>query len=208
MPTGFELSWVADRGDDRRRRNDANTRNAGKPTAGLHLASNTPEVVVNARELFADRAKFLDEMAQCSSRQQWHSTVLLVFHDQRQHADIMSACGCDEAQLGQAIRYVLSRWDGLCRFVDDGRFEIDNNIVERSIRPIALTRKNALFAGSDGGAEHWAVVASLIETCKLCNVDPQVYLADTITRIVNDHPNSRLDDLMPWRYATATEPVG
>ena len=60
-----------------------------------------------------------------------------------------------------------SRWEGLTLFIDDGSIELDNNIVERSIRPIALTRKNALFAGSDGGAEHWAIVASLIETCKI-----------------------------------------
>jgi hypothetical protein len=61
---------------------------------------------------------------------------------------------------------------GLTRFMDDGRIELDNNTVERSIRPIALNRKNALFAGSDGGAEHWATIASLIETCKLNDIDP------------------------------------
>ena len=87
-------------------------------------------------------------------------------------------------------------------FLDDGRVEIDSNVVERSIRPLALTRKNALFAGSDGGAEHWAVVASLIETCKLIAVEPQTYLADVITRIVNSHPQSRLDELLPWAYPT------
>jgi transposase len=113
-----------------------------------------------------------------------------------------------KTKLAEAIRYVLSRWEGLCRFIDDGRVEIDSNIVERSIRPIALTRKNALFAGSDGGAEHWAVIASLVETCKLSSVDPQAYLADTITRIVNEHPNSRLDELMPWNYAGPAAPVG
>ena len=79
--------------------------------------------------------------------------------------------------------------------------EIDSNVVERSIRPLALTRKNALFAGSDGGAEHWAVVASLIETCKLIGVEPQGYLTDVITRIVAGHPQSGLDDLLPWAYA-------
>ena len=73
-------------------------------------------------------------------------------------------------------------------------------MVERAIRPIALNRKNALFAGSDGGGEHWAVIASLIETCKLIGVEPQTYLADVITRIVNGHPNSRIDDLLPWAY--------
>ena len=65
---------------------------------------------------------------------------------------------------------------------------------------MALNRKNALFAGSDGGAEHWAVIASLIETCKLLGVEPHGYLADVITRIVNGHPQSRLDDLLPWVY--------
>ena len=74
------------------------------------------------------------------------------------------------------------------------------NVVERSIRPIALNRKNALFAGSDGGGEHWGVIASLIETCKLNNVDPQAYLTDVITRIVNNHPSSRIDELLPWAY--------
>ena len=105
-----------------------------------------------------------------------------------------------KTKLAEAIRYALSRWDGLTRFLDDGRIEIDSNVVERSIRPIALNRKNALFAGSDGGGEHWAVIASLIETCKLTGVDPQNYLADVIAKIVNGHPNSRIDELLPWAY--------
>jgi hypothetical protein len=107
-----------------------------------------------------------------------------------------------KTKLAKAIRYALSRWNGLTRFIDDGRIEIDSNIVERSIRPIALNRKNALFAGSDGGGEHWAVIASLIETCKLNGVDPHDYLTDVITRIVNGHPNSRIAELLPWAYAT------
>lgn len=106
-----------------------------------------------------------------------------------------------KSKLAEAIRYALLRWHGLCRFLDDGRIEIDNNVVERTIRPLALTRKNALFAGSDGGAEHWAVVASLVETCKLNGIEPQGYLTDVITRIVAGHPQSRLDDLLPWAYA-------
>jgi transposase len=105
-----------------------------------------------------------------------------------------------KTKLAAAIRYTLSRWQGLCLFLEDGHIEIDNNVVERSIRPLALTRKNALFAGSDGGAEHWAVIASLIETCKLIGVEPYAYLADVITRIVDSHPNSRLDELLPWTY--------
>jgi transposase len=105
-----------------------------------------------------------------------------------------------KGKLADAIRYALSRWKGLTRFIDDGRIELDNNAVERSIRPIALNRKNALFAGSDGGAEHWAVVASLIETCKLNDVDPLAYLTDVLIRIVSGHPNSEIDQLLPWAY--------
>jgi transposase len=108
-----------------------------------------------------------------------------------------------KSKLAEAIRYALSRWGGLTRFLDDGRIEIDNNVVERSIRPIALNRKNALFAGSDGGAEHWAVIASLVETAKLNGVDPHAYLADVIARIVAGHPQSRLDELLPWNRARA-----
>lgn len=105
-----------------------------------------------------------------------------------------------KTKLAEAIRYALSRWEGLCLFLDDGRIEIDSNIVERSIRPIALTRKNALFAGSDGGAETWAIVATLIECCKLVDVEPYAYLTDVITKIVNGHLNSQLDELLPWAY--------
>ena len=109
-----------------------------------------------------------------------------------------------KTKLAEEIRYALSRWAGLSRFVDDGRIEIDSNVVERTIRPIALNRKNALFAGSDGGAEHWAVIASLIETCKLNSVDPYAYLAATITKIVNGHLNAGLDELLPWTYPVVT----
>lgn len=108
-----------------------------------------------------------------------------------------------KSKLAEAIRYALARWAGLAHFLDDGRVEIDSNVVERSIRPIALNRKNALFAGSDGGGEHWATIASLIETCKLNGVDPYAYLADVITRIVTGHPQNKLDDLLPWAYAPA-----
>lgn len=74
---------------------------------------------------------------------------------------------------------------------------VDNNAVERSIRHIALNRKNAPFAGSDGGAEHGAAIASLIETCKLNDTDPLACLTDVLTRIVNSHPNSEIDQLLP-----------
>ena len=76
-----------------------------------------------------------------------------------------------------------------------------HNIVERGMRPIVLNRKNALFAGHDQGAENWAAIASLVETCKLHGVDPQAYFADVLTKLVNLWPASRLDELMPWAWA-------
>lgn len=84
-----------------------------------------------------------------------------------------------KSRLAEAIRYAVTRWDGLVLFLEDGRIELDNNSVERSIRPLALSRKNALFAGSDQGGEHWAVIAALIETCKLNKVNPEAWLTQT-----------------------------
>ena len=99
-----------------------------------------------------------------------------------------------------AIRYALNHWDGLERFVDDGRIELDTNCVERAMRPVALSRKNSLFAGSNEGAASWAAVASLVETCKLNDVEPHGYLTDLLTRLVQGWPNARLDELMPWNW--------
>ena len=113
-----------------------------------------------------------------------------------------------KATIAGAMRYTLSRWDGLTRFLDDGRIEIDSNVVERAIRPIALGRKNHLFAGSDGGGEHWAVIASLIETCKMNGVNPQAYLRDVLARIVARHPMGRIDDLLPFAYVSSSQGCG
>jgi transposase len=99
-----------------------------------------------------------------------------------------------------AIRYALSRWTGLTRFLDDGRIELDNNAIERAMRPIALNRKNSLFAGSDDGAHHWAILATLIECCKLHDVNPQAYLEDVLTRLVNGHPQNQIDQITPWAW--------
>lgn len=102
--------------------------------------------------------------------------------------------------LAEAIRYALVRWTALCRFLDDGRIELDTNAVERAIRPIALGRKNHLFAGSDGGAGRWATVCSLIATAKLNDVEPYAYLKDLLQRLTDGYPVSRLDELLPWNW--------
>ena len=115
-----------------------------------------------------------------------------------------------EAQLGripnpgglaEAIRYTRARWPALSRFLDDGRIELDNNPVERAIRPVALGRKNHLFAGSDGGGERWGTVCSLIATARLNDVEPYAYLRDVLRRMADGYPVNRLDDLLPWNWS-------
>ncbi len=98
------------------------------------------------------------------------------------------------------MAYIAKYRDGLGRFLTDGRIEFDNNTVERTIRPIALNRKNALFAGHDAGAENWAVIASLIETGKMNGVAPHALLANMLTSIVIGHKQSQIDGLLPWNY--------
>ena len=98
--------------------------------------------------------------------------------------------------LAGAIRYALARWPALCRFLDDGRVDLDNNAVERAIRPVALGRKNHLFAGSDGGADRWAIVASILATAKHDGIEPYAYLE----RMTLGHPANRIDELLPWNW--------
>jgi transposase len=109
--------------------------------------------------------------------------------------------------LAVDIRYALSHWDGLTRFLEDGRLELDTNPVENAIRPVALTRKNALFAGHEVGAENWALLASIVATCKLNDVNPVAYIAETLQAILNGHPQSRIVDLMPWCFRKASTPL-
>lgn len=102
--------------------------------------------------------------------------------------------------LAKAMRYALNRWQGLVAFLDDGRIELDNNTVERAMRPIALGRKNHLFAGSDGGGEHWAILVSIIETCKLNAIDPEAYLTWLFGKLALKRRMADIDELLPWTY--------
>jgi transposase len=108
------------------------------------------------------------------------------------------------SDLAVAIRYALSRWEALTRYVADGRLEIDNNPVERAIRPLALGRKNWLFAGSDTGGQRAAAIDSLIATAKLNELDPEAYLRRVLERIA-DHPVSRVAELLPWNLPSDAE---
>ena len=105
-----------------------------------------------------------------------------------------------KSTLAGAFRYALAHWRALTRYLDDGRLEIDNNLAENALRPICLGRKNYLFAGSDAGGEHAALLYSLLVTCRLNDIDPYAYLSDILARIA-DHPISRVDELLPFKWA-------
>ena len=99
--------------------------------------------------------------------------------------------------LAEAVRYALGRWPALTRYCDDGRLEIDNNAAERALRPVALGRKNYLFAGSDPGGDRAAAMYTLLGTAKLNGLDPEAYLRHVLARIA-EHPINRIDALLPW----------
>ena len=105
-----------------------------------------------------------------------------------------------KSRLGEKLAHIHRHWDGLQTFLQAGRVEIDSNAVENLIRPIALTRKNALFAGHDEGGRTWGRIASLIETAKVNGVEPFAYLKATLEAIAGGHPQSRIDDLLPWNF--------
>ncbi len=102
-----------------------------------------------------------------------------------------------KSSLADALRYSLSRWDALTRYTTDGRLDICNNAAERAIRPLAIGRKNWMFAGADSGGERAAVMYTIIETAKLNGIDPEAYLRALVARIA-DHPAKRIGELLPW----------
>ena len=103
-----------------------------------------------------------------------------------------------KVRMAVAIDHMLKRWP-VTRFLDDGRICLSNNAAERSIRPIAVGRRNWTFAGSDTGGHRAAALYTLIETAKLNGIDPQAWLADVLARLP-DHPARRIDDLLPWNW--------
>ncbi len=141
------------------------------------------------RDLYAIEAEIrgCDPATRLAIRQDRSAPILAHIDDWLAHHRARASA---KSPLGEALAYIAKYRDGLGRFLTDGRVEIDSNTVERTIRPIALNRKNALFAGHDAGAENWAVIASLIETCKMNGVDPHAWLTATLTAIVRGHKQS------------------
>ena len=108
-----------------------------------------------------------------------------------------------KSDVALAINYALGRWAALLHYCGDGGVEIDNNAAERSLRAVALGRKNYLFAGSDAGGERAAAIYSLIGSAKLSGIDPEAYLT-TVLRRIADHPINRIEELLPWNLFPAS----
>ncbi|WP_156521647.1 IS66 family transposase, partial [Croceicoccus pelagius] len=164
------------------------------------LADSSP-VASDVLRCIAELYAIEDEVRGSSARQRQtvrNARSRPIVDDLHQYLDTRARQVSTKSRLGEAIRYALTRWDGLLRFLDDGRIDLDNNTVERSIRPLALNRKNALFAGSDEGGDNWAVIATLIENCKLNGIDPNAWLTATLSSLANGHPANRVSELMPW----------
>jgi len=157
-------------------------------------------VLARISELYAIEAEIRSHPAEhrLQVRQERSRPIVAALHVWLQeHIERVSAV----SDLAKAIRYALRHWPGLIVFLEDGRVEMDTNVVERAIRPTTLTRKNALFAGSDGGARHWAIAMTLIQTAKLNGVEPMAWLTDVLERIVSGRTKAHeLHTLLPWNW--------
>ena len=151
------------------------------------------------RELFGGRPGGYSEgrvdMKTSNSRERSPPAGVLTWPKTRLVSDLD-----DASALAQAIRYARSRWQALTRYVTDGRLEMSNNAAERAMKPPVLGRKNYLFCGSDAGGKRAACIYTILETAKMCGINPQAYLADVLNRIA-DHPIRQIDTLLPWRWS-------
>ena len=181
-----------------------------RPFFEFYTSTKSPlaaEVLTRIRALYAIEAEIRGHPAEHrkqvrQERSRPIAEALLVWL--QNHVGRVSAA----SDLAKAVRYAIRHWPGLVVFLDDGRVEMDTNVVERAIRPHTLTRKNALFAGSDGGARHWAIAMTLIQTAKLNGVDPMAWLTDVLEQIVSGRTKANeLHTLLPWMWTPRSVPA-
>jgi hypothetical protein len=129
-----------------------------------------------------------------------------LFDDMRRWMEQALTQLAPKSETAAAIHYALGLWDPLARYLDDGRIEIDNMIAERALRPVAIGRRNYLFAGSDAGARRAAILYSLIGTARLNGLDPEAYLRYVLSRI-GEHPIKHIEELLPWKVAGKLGPI-
>jgi len=169
----------------------------------FHASTKSPlaaEVLTRVAALYAIEAEIRGQPAEHRRRirQERSRPIVEALHDWLlDHVDRVSGA----SDLAKAIRYAIRHWPGLVAFLADGRIEMDSNTVERAIRPHTLTRKNALFAGSDAGARHWSIAMTLIQSAKMNGVDPMAWLTDVLERVVSGRTKAHeLHTLLPWNW--------
>jgi hypothetical protein len=168
-----------------------------------HASPTTTEALARIGALYGIEEQIRGKPAElrCSVRQTRSRPLL---DELRQWMDKTLRSLSTKSETAGAIRYALSHWRALTRYVDDGLLEIDNNSAERALRGVAIGRKNYLFMGADSGGQRAASLYSLIGTAKLNGLDPAFYLR-TILATIAEHPINRIEELLPWNIAASLQ---
>lgn len=170
-------------------------------------SSEALSILARIAEIYRMEAKIRGESADTRLRVRRREAAPIMSELKAQLTELSDEVSAKSA-LGKAVTYTLNHWNGLAAFLEDGRIEVDSNVVERSMKSVALTRKNSLFVGSARGGETFAVLASLINTAKLNGVDPEVWLADVLERIISGKVKAnRMESLLPWAWKAEREDI-
>jgi transposase len=202
---GYDALYRAPPGQPARIQHAACWAHARRKLFEVHEATKSPiaaEALRRIQALYQVEAEITGRTAaERRAERQARSTPLLADLKAWMEAQRRRASG--KTVLGKALQYTLGRWEALTRYTDDGRLAIDNNLAERLLRGIAISRKNFLFVGSDKGGERAAILYTIIETAKLNGLDPEAYLAYAIDRLARGHLATRLSELLPWNCKDA-----
>ena len=205
---GYDALYRPEPGKPARIQHAACWAHARRKLFEVHEATKSPiaeEALRRIQALYQIEAEITGKpAAERQAVRQARSTPLLADLKAWMEAQRRRASG--KTALGKALQYALGRWEALARYADDGRLAIDNNVAERLLRSIAVTRKNFLFLGSDKGGERAAILYTLIETAKLNGLNPEAYLAYAIDRLARGHLATRLSELLPWNCKDAIAP--
>jgi len=165
--------------------------------SGISQAATDTVIAMTKLWKIEDEVRGKNADIRAAFRQEQSETIVARLFD-RWEKELGKVSG--KSKTAEAIRYAFTRREALERFLTDGRVEIDSNIVERAIRLQTITRKNSLFAGSEGGGRTWATLATLLQTCKMNSVDPLDWLSQTLSRIAQGWPVTEIEALMPWNF--------